>query len=378
MSRHHLPHFNVRVFTVLVFVSLPLMAIAAVMVVGVGQGQLRDAYGLQLTQEAVHTASAVDTYVFRRIIDVSILARMPGVAAVAAAGNAVPADPAKIQAIEQAWTRDAAAEAQRLGIFENPASRFLRDLVDSDRIYREVLVTDRAGRLVAASNVPSNYGQSGEAWWLEAFGDGLRGRSSLSDVIWDESARTHAVEMAIPIIERTGEKPLGILKVVADARELLAVLSSVQVGSTGEAVLIRQDGTIVFSRRGIDPKAQFFAADLLRESLKKYQQGDPEFRVHFAARDAAGQTRLVGIAPSQLVTSYPHLSWMVAVTQAEDELLAPFQSILWRLLGVFGFIAATALAVALWVSIRLAAPPIEPDMHITEHPEVPRIEEENA
>ena len=77
------------------------------------------------------------------------------------------------------------------------------------------------------------------------------------------------------------------------------------------------------------------------------------------------------------MTTYPQLSWMVAVTQVEDELFAPVQSQLWRLIGVFGIIAATVLAVGLWFSVRLAAPPIEHDMHIIEHPEVARIEEES-
>ena len=45
MARH-LPHINLRVFIVLVLVSLPLYALAAVMVLGTGQAQLRDAFGL--------------------------------------------------------------------------------------------------------------------------------------------------------------------------------------------------------------------------------------------------------------------------------------------------------------------------------------------
>jgi hypothetical protein len=36
------------------------------------------------------------------------------------------------------------------------------------------------------------------------------------------------------------------------------------------------------------------------------------------------------------------------------------------------------LAIAVWFSVRLAAPPVGKDTHITEHPEVPRIEEESA
>ena len=38
--------------------------------------------------------------------------------------------------------------------------------------------------------------------------------------------------------------------------------------------------------------------------------------------------------------------------------------------------AAMVFIVALWFSIRLAAPPIEPELHISQHPEVARIDEE--
>jgi hypothetical protein len=72
------------------------------------------------------------------------------------------------------------------------------------------------------------------------------------------------------------------------------------------------------------------------------------------------------------------MAWLMAVTQAEDDLFAPAQAQMWRMLGVFGLIAAVVLAIAVWFSLRLAAPPIGKDTHITEHPAVPRIEEESA
>ena len=141
----------------------------------------------------------------------------------------------------------------------------------------------------------------------------------------------------------------------------------------GEAFLIREDGTIVFSQRGVGGQAQFFAADLFRERMKSYKSGDPQFRISFSARDQGGRSYLVGVAPTQLGASYPHLSWLVAVTHAEDELFAPVRAQLWRLLAVFGLIAVFVLAVAIWFSLRLAAPAVGKDTHITEHPEVPRI-----
>jgi hypothetical protein len=374
---HHLPHINVRVFTVLVIVSLPLYALAAIMVLGTGQAQLRNSYGLQLTETAQQVASTVDSYVFRRLIDVATLTRVPDIQAAAIAGNAVPIDVAKARALDSAWTAQPGPTAARSGILDNAASKFLADIVNNDRIYREIFVTDREGRLVAASGPTTDYIQSDEAWWKEAFNDGVRGRVAVSDVTWDESSKSHAIEIAVPVNERPGERLVGVLKVVADVRELLAVAAGVRSGRTGEAFLIRDDGSIVFSQRGMTEKAQFFAADLLRERMKNYKAGDPEFRVNFTARDQSGRSYLVGVAPSQLGVSYPHLNWMVVVTQAEDDLYAPVRAQLWRLLALFGLIAALVLAIAAWFSFRLAAPPIEKDMHITEHPEVPRIEEES-
>jgi hypothetical protein len=370
---HHLPHINLRVFIVLVFVSLPLFALATVFVLGTGQAELRDAYGLQLMQTAQQTAATVDSYVFRRMIDVSILARVPDVRAIAASGNLVKLDPAKIKELDQAWMSNPSAAAAKLGVLDNSASRFLRDIVENDRVYREIAVTDRDGRLVAASNPTSDYYQGDEVWWREAFDDGVRGRAVVSDVEWDDSTKTYALGIAVPIGEKPGDRFVGILRVVADVRELLAVAAGVHSGPAGEGTVLREDGTLVFSQRAGGERVSFFAADLLRERLKNYQSGDPQFRVDFTARDKSGRSYLVGVAPSQLGASFPHLSWLVAVTQAEDDLFTPVRAQIWRLLGVFALIAAVVLLIAAWFSVRLAAPPIEPGMHLSEHPEVPRI-----
>ena len=67
------------------------------------------------------------------------------------------------------------------------------------------------------------------------------------------------------------------------------VAAGVKSSTSGEAFLIREDGTIVFSQRGVGGQAQFFAADLFRERMKSYKAGDPQFRLIFSARDQAGR-----------------------------------------------------------------------------------------
>ena len=137
----------------------------------------------------------------------SILARVPDVRAAAAAGSAVPLDVAKAR--EQPSTlrvSQPGATAARLGLLETTASQYLRDIVSNDQVYREIIVTDCEGRLVAASSATSDYIQSDETWWKEAFNDGTRGLVSVSDVLWDERTKSHAIEIAVPVIERPGER----------------------------------------------------------------------------------------------------------------------------------------------------------------------------
>jgi hypothetical protein len=90
-------------------------------------------------------------------------------------------------------------------------------------------------------------------------------------------------------------------------------------------VLVREDGLVVFGRSPINPeeRSMFFAADLLRERLQAVRKTmSLEFGTYFSARDTNGNTQLIGISRSQLGQSNPHLSWLVAVYQTDEELFA--------------------------------------------------------
>lgn len=370
-----LPRVNLRVLTVFLLVSVPALALAAFVALGTGQAQLRESYGIHLSELAENTAAAIDTYVFRRIVDASILARVADVREAAAAASRGSYEQTRALELDREWQRTQAVPQALSGLLGTPVSTFLADVVKQDPIYREILLTDVHGRLVAASNVTSDYLQSDEAWWKDAFGDGTRGRVNVGDVQWDESARVFALELALPVAEPSSDRLVGVLKVIADIREMGAVIGSVKAGSTGEAVLIHEDGSVVFSRRRLDPNARFFAADLLRERYRALRQGDPEYQIYFSARAPDGQDRLVAVAPSQLSASYPNLAWLVAVSQAEAELFAPIRAQVWSLVAVLALTFVAVLGLALSFSVRLAAPPPESDIHLVQHGAISRSEE---
>lgn len=366
---------NVRAFNVFLIVGLVMLAVASAFVLGIGQGQLRTAYGEHLGQVADEAAAAIDAYVYRQIIDASILARVPDIRQEAAVGSQKPFDPQAVRQIDREWQQARTAPPAVRALLDTRASAFLADVSHHQAIYRELQLTDRQGRLIATSGTASNYYQADEDWWRDAFDDGVLGRLAVTDVRWDESSRVYALEIVVPVEDPSGGSLAGILKIVADVRELGTVLGGVRLGNTGDASLLREDGSFVFSLRTLDPKARFFATDLLRERLRAVRQGEPRGHVSFSATASDGTPRVVGVALSQLRASYPQLAWAVAVSQDDSELFVPIRAQLISLLLVLALTAVAVLLFALWLSTRLAALPPDTDLHLVTHQRVHRIEE---
>lgn len=369
------PRLNSRVLTVWLLMALPGLAVGVALVLAFGQARLSDSYAHHLQQLAQQTAAGVDAYVYRRILDVSLVARAPDLRREAATASVRAFDRAGADAIDREWKANAAPPKVVEDLLDTPASQYLRDLVDHDRIYRELLLTDKDGRLIAASNVPSDYFQGDEDWWIATRDDGRRGRGTVTDVRWDQSARIYAIEIAVPVPAPGSDTMAGVLKAVSDSREMLAFVGSVQLGESGTAWLLRRNGSIVFSRHSGAPNTPFWAADTVKTRIEALVQTGSIGGAHFEGTAPDGTRQLVGLAESQLGSSYPNVSWVIAVAQARDELLAPVRVVGWYLLALVAFAAVLVLAIALWFSMTLAKPQVDVDMQLVRHPAVSHVGE---
>jgi len=56
-------------------------------------------------------------------------------------------------------------------------------------------------------------------------------------VRWDDSARTYAMEIAVPVPADDG-RPGGVLKAVADIREMLASVAGIELGGGHRRVCV--------------------------------------------------------------------------------------------------------------------------------------------
>ena len=262
----------------------------------------------------------------------------------------------------------------------NAAAQFLAEAAGADPLFTDILATDGYGRVVATFAPRTSYYVGDEAWWQEVRGDGQRGRTTVSDILWDKRSRGYYLEIATPIEAPGGQGVAGVLRAVLDAREMLALVADMQLGSSGNAFLLRDDGSIVYSRWPAAPGTTFFAADLVREKLRAVREANQPVRLYLSARADDGSGQMLGLARSQLGLTYSHLSWLVAVSAAEAELFAPVRTTGWNLLLALALTATGVLAFTLWDSRRLAAQPdgLQADLQLVNHPKVHWIEEEEA
>lgn len=374
---HRLRRINYRVFATLLVVGIPVLLLGSFFVIGHGRAELRDAFGLALAQRAEQSAAAIDTYVYRRIVDVSLLARVPDVRAVAARGAKRATSAAEIADLDRRFAAIDLKAPMVVEVLGNAASRYFTDITRGDPIYRELLLTDREGRLVAASNLTSDYNQADEEWWKRVMSGGGQGEATVSDVRWDDSARTYAMEISVPVPGDDG-RPAGVLKAVADIREMLASVAGIDLGSGGDAMVVRRNGSVVFSRGAVDPRARFFAEAGLRERLEAPGQAEGPLRFAFSAPSRDGDEQVIGVATCQLSATYPHLPWAVVTWEAESRALAPVNSLFQSLVLVLVLTLLCVLAFAFWFSVKLAEKPLENEMELVPHPHIARVAEEET
>jgi hypothetical protein len=87
---------------------------------------------------------------------------------------------------------------------------------------------------------------------------------------------------------------------------------------------------------------------------------------------------MVGAATCQLSSTYPHLPWAVVVWEAEARALAPVNSMFRSVMLVLALTLLAVLALAFWLSMKLAARTLETEMELVPHPHITTMAEEET
>ena len=346
---------------------------------------LRDTAQLTLTNAAKDLAGQLDVYMEERVRDVLTWASDPLIVDAATRADAaarqhgwpgypaIASQPDTIKRIETEMT----------GVRSlNPlpgATQYLKDQVGQTKVFREVFFTDKSGYNAAISNMTSDFVQSDEGWWVNAWNKGL----DIGKVGFDESAGVWSIDVSARIDNPRTQEPLGVLKAVLDisAVQALATQSAQKLPGAAVQVMIRRTGMLL-ADTGVSHDRRFIMSDegnLLKRkvpaaALAATASTPAGYLVDEG--DASGATprrqQVVGYAVSAGKGQFPDvpefegLGWAVIVGQdkkvafaALDQLGAQQRTLTGLLVGVLSLAAVGLGVVGTFLGRRISRPLLE-------------------
>ena len=240
--------------------------------------------------------------------------------------------------LDESWSSIAATEPGVAGVLENDGSASLREFQALHPEVAEVLVTDRLGRLAAATGKASDFNQADEEWWT--IGMGLADRRFWTDSLkFDDSADVFSLDVVLAL-HRNGEST-GAVKMSVNVTSLFR-----RLGFDGEAKgerweIALPDGRILASSRsGFETLSESLPSEAL-ESIRRFPRGWLE------AIETGGEARLIGHVALGMTQGTPNA--YVLFSSSRDEVVGPLQ----RNFLQIGIAAAALLTVCTLVGFQL-------------------------
>ncbi len=350
-----------RTFFILILLAAVPMIIGSWWLFSSYESQNLEMVGTSLSGRAETAFSAINGYLQNQIIEIAGLAEVPDLQAPVDRGNQdlkrnldeVRKEITKTEGMWPSLTRDS---PQVKAILENPTSKFLRRYCDINKPYREIIVTDFLGRVVAATDKPRNHYYALADWWKETYGDGMRGSVYIGDVHYDSEAKAYFMDLAQPLVQQ-GTGVVGAIKVMLDLQGIYSLVGSFEAGLPGTAVILIHAKGDVISAPGyssLEQRTYPATLDILsaRERSRRYlvSRTDPP--------------AIYGLTQRSFQQMYPHLNWIVAATRELNEVVEPQRQLRRYFIALqLGIILAT-LAAILMLSRVESRPTIEEDPHL--------------
>jgi hypothetical protein len=349
-----------RTFTILlVLAAVPILA-GTWWMFSSHEEVMLEAAGSQLSNMAETAFSSVNGYLQNQIIAVAGLTEVDVLRDAVAKGNLdlkgnLFEVRKSIPKLEAAWRSADRSAAVVRPILENSASGFLRRYVAIDKQYRDIIVTDFLGRLVAATSKSASYYWAHEPWWKETYGDGFRGSVYIGDARFDEQAKTYIMDVAQPFVDpEVGVT--GIIRATMDLQGINSLIGSIEMGPGGMVALIHARGDVIsapgFSslRQNVYP----WTLDILNARDKS--------KTFFISTNPAGA--VFGLTQRSFQKIYPNLNWIVVGNEQVRGVLGPIHQLRTYVLALFAAIIAAVIIAALMLSRGEYRPVIEEDPHL--------------
>ena len=356
-----MPEINLRTRLIVAFLAINLTSVLgiAVMLNWTTTAALKDDVGANLSSLAKSDALATGNLLARQLeallsLSTNRVLRSRALTESNAYGGDQTEIAARLRALDQQWL--AAPDTDRLiqNTLENtPAS----EMLIFQRLFPnfvEVILTDRYGGLIAATNRTTDYYQADEDWWQAAYNHG-QGATYLGQPVFDESSATLAVEIAVPLYAVNSRQVVGVAKAIY---RLKHVSDSLRISGSPQrdlqVYLLFENGHILANGD--------YITDFDPETLSHLRATAPE---SYTEISLFGEDGLASQARVSVITGEPFvdaLGWQVVVFQDRKTALRPIAEQQRFLLVLSVVTMAGATLTALWFAQLLT----RPIRHLTE------------
>lgn len=152
--------------------------------------------------------------------------------------------PQRLAELDRAWPKMPLTQEPMRTVLSDPIADLLKQLQRADGRIAELLVTDRLGQLVAASERTEDFYQADEEWW-QGVADRPKPQFFIPPIDFDPSAGVWSVSLCIPIMDE--DRLVGVAKAVVNITSWLHAADAAAAKIQARALLIRQDGTILYA-----------------------------------------------------------------------------------------------------------------------------------
>ncbi len=244
-------------------------------------------------------------------------------------------------------------------ITQGPVAGRLKRYVETQgpdqRATLTLMVTDARGRLVASTNPAVRYTVDGETWWRKTMAEG-QDHVYVGNVAFDPGLESYVFHLSSPIVADRGDRPVGVVHRVFDAKTYLApFVSPIRFGKTGHVMLIDSLGTVMSCP--ILPTGTHLTDDeLVARVTPPYAGWDNTPSDGHGGRTSS----LVGFSPlpetNRFTLASTGTAWHTFAWQSSDELFAPTRRLLAWIAGI-GLAAIGLLAtLGYFAAIRIVRP----------------------
>ena len=237
--------------------------------------------------------------------------------------------------------RGKASGRVRLQVVPDASGWSLTGFVKANVTRGAMVLTDAWGAVIAASHKPSNYYHVDQDWWTATFRDAAGG-IHVGDVNYDSISRTNFLAIDVPVLSRGRDQAIGVLRAIVDVEEMRPITAQIQVGAKGDAMLVKDDGTIISSRNvALVMKQKAEELEVVASMAAERASG------YTSASLKGGAQKFIAFADPGLSQAFPEVKWKVIVAQDLQEVRAPIARVTNRALAtVFGGVLLFGLLAA--------------------------------